>query len=203
MTRRGSTSAGERTGRRPGQSTTRAEILAAARGSFAELGYDRTSVRGVAGRAGVDPALVHRFFGGKDDLLAAVLAGAMAPAERIPDVMGSDSASVGERLAAYFFWVWEESPSRDVLVGMLRSAVANEHAAALLRDFFAGEVLSRIAAPLEGDDARLRANLVSSQLVGLALLRYILRFEPLASAQPEAIAAAIAPTLQRYLTGEL
>lgn len=192
-----------RTGRRPGRSTTRAEILAAARASFAELGYDGTSVRGVAAKAGVDPALVHRFFGSKDDLLVAALTVAMKPSERIPELMEGEVSTLGERLFRYFLSIWEEPPSREVLIGMLRSAATNEHAATLLREFISREVLARVAAPLGCKDAELRATLVGSQLVGLAMVRYIVRIDPLASASPETLAAALAPTLQRYLTEQL
>jgi AcrR family transcriptional regulator len=202
MNRR-STPQGARTGRRPGPSTTRAEILEAARASFAELGYDRTSVRGVAARAGVDPALIHRFYGSKDDLLAAALTVALRPGERIPELMEGDVSALGERLVHYFLSVWEESPSREVLIGMLRSAATNERAAAQLREFFGHEVLGRIATRLGHDDAELRATLASSQLLGLAMARYVIRFGPLASADVQTIVAAIAPTLQRYLTEEL
>jgi AcrR family transcriptional regulator len=203
MTDRRPTPRGERTGRRPGPSTTRADILAAARASFAELGYDRTSVRGIAARAGVDPALVHRFFGSKDDLLVAALTVMMSPRERIPDLMEGEQTELGERLMRYFLSVWEQSPSREVLIGMLRSSMSNEHAATLLREFFGGEVLARVAGALGHEDARLRATLVASQLLGVAMVRYIIRIEPLASASAETIVAAYAPTLQRYLTEEL
>jgi AcrR family transcriptional regulator len=198
-----SNSRGARTGRRPGPSTTRAEILEAARASFAELGYDRTSVRGVAARAGVDPALIHRFYGSKDDLLAAALTAALKPGERIPELMEGDASALGERIVRYFLSVWEQSPSREVLIGMLRSAATNERAAAQLREFFGREVLGRIAAQLGHEDAELRATLVSSQLLGVAMARYIILFGPLVSAARETIVAAIAPTLQRYLTEEL
>jgi AcrR family transcriptional regulator len=192
-----------RTGRRPGPSTTRADILEAARASFAELGYDRTSVRGVATRAGVDPALVHRFYGSKDDLLAAALTVALNPGERIPELMEGDVGALGERVVRYFLSVWEQSPSREVLIGMLRSAATNERAAAQLRQFFGREVLGRIAARLGHEDAELRATLAGSQLLGLAMARYIIRFDPIASAEPQTIVATIAPTLQRYLAEEL
>jgi AcrR family transcriptional regulator len=192
-----------RTGRRPGPSTTRADILEAARASFAELGYDRTSVRGVAARAGVDPALVHRFYGSKDDLLAAALTVALNPGERIPELMEGDVGALGERVVGYFLSVWEQSPSREVLIGMLRSAATNERAAAQLRQFFGREVLGRIAARLGHEDAELRATLAGSQLLGLAMARYIIRFDPIASAEPQTIVATIAPALQRYLTEEL
>ena len=192
-----------RTGRRPGPSTTRAEILVAARSGFAEGGYDGTSVRAVAARAGVDPALVHRFFGSKDDLLVAALAMDMEPETRIPELMAGGRSGLGERLVRYFLSVWEESESGQVLVAMLRSASTSERAAALLREFIGSQVLSRIAEALEVEDAQLRVTLMSSQLIGIAMLRYILRYEPLASAPPETIVAAYAPTLQRYLTASL
>jgi AcrR family transcriptional regulator len=171
--------------------------------SFAELGYDRTSVRGVAARAGVDPALVHRFYGSKDDLLAAALTVALNPGERIPELMEGDASALGERVVRYFLSVWEQSPSREVLIGMLRSAATNERAAAQLREFFGREVLGRVAAQLGHEDAELRATLAGSQLLGLAMARYIIRFDPLASADAQTIVATIAPTLQRYLTEEL
>jgi AcrR family transcriptional regulator len=193
---------GGRTGRRPGASTTRGEILTAARASFAELGYDRTTMRGVAGRAGVDPALVHRFFGSKDELLTAALAVAANPAGRIPEVMEGDPTRLGERVVRYFLSVWDRPSSGEVMIGMLRSAATNERAAKLMRDFLSEEILSRIAAPLD-EKGRLRATLMSSQLLGLATLRYILRVEPLASASTDTIVAALAPTIQHYLAEDL
>jgi AcrR family transcriptional regulator len=192
-----------RTGRRPGPSTTREEILAAARRRFAAHGYDGTSVRAIAAEAGVDPALVHRFFGSKDDLLVAALDVAMAPSEGLEAAVAGDPDTLAERVVAYFLSVWEEQPRRDVLVAMLRSAATNEHAAGLLRDFIGREVLGRVAAAIDDDRPALRATLVGSQLVGLATVRYIVRIEPLASASPEAVAAVVAPTLRRYLTGPL
>jgi AcrR family transcriptional regulator len=193
----------QRRGRRPGPSTTRAEILAAARANFAELGYDGTSVRGIATRAGVDPALVHRFFGSKDDVLVAALTVDMNPAERIPELMAGDPGALGERLIGYFLGVWEDGPSSEILMGLLRSAATNERAAALLREFIGSQVLSRVADALHEEDAELRATLMSSQLIGIAMLRYVLRYEPLVSASAATITAAYAPTIQRYLTEPL
>src|SRR5262249_47595409 len=171
MSERRRTPAKQRTGRRPGPSTTRAEILAAARAGFAELGYDGTSMRGIAARAGVDPALVHRFFGCKDDVLVAALAVDMRPEERIPELMTGDPDALGERLIRYFLSVWEESESGEVLVAMLRSAATSDRAATLLREFLGGQVLSRVAAELGREDPQMRATLMSSQLIGIAMLR--------------------------------
>src|SRR6478609_2891950 len=113
MPSRPTTPRAARRGRRPGPSTTRAEILAAARASFAELGYDATSVRGIAARACVDPALVHRFFGSKDEVLLAALAMDMKPDERIPELMACDRDALGERLVVYFLSVWDGSESGE------------------------------------------------------------------------------------------
>lgn len=192
-----------RSGRRPGPTTSRDEILTAARASFAERGYAETSVRAVAARAGVDPALVHRFFGSKDDLLMAALSLVMRPDERIPELVKGDRESLGERLVGYFLSVWETPPSRDVMLAMLRSAATNERAAELLRDFVTRELLGRVAAALDPETAPMRAALAGSQLVGLAMARYLVRLEPVASASAETVAAAVAPTLQRYLVGEV
>ena len=192
-----------RTGRRPGQSTTRDEIVAAARESFAKRGYDGTSLRAVAASAGVDPALVRRFFGSKEGLLVAALTATLSPGERLAEVMSHDLDSLGEQIIGHVLSVWEKPASRDVLIGMIRSACTNARAARLLRDFFAGQVLARLASALDDDEALLRASLVGSQIVGLAFYRYVLKVEPLASASAETLRAIFGPILQRSLTGPL
>jgi AcrR family transcriptional regulator len=192
-----------RTGRRPGPSTTREEILAAARECFARRGYDGTSLRAVAAKAGVDPVLVRRFYGSKQGLLVAALTATFRPSEDVAEVMSGDLETLGDQILAYTLGVWEQAPSRDMLVGMIRSACTNEHAAMLLRDFFAGQILARIAGALSAEDADLRASAIGSQIVGLAFYRYVLKVEPIASAAPETLRAAFGPTLQHYLTGSL
>ena len=194
---------GRRTGRRPGPSTTREDIVAAARESFAEHGFDGTSVRRVATRAGVDPALVRRFFGSKEGLMLAALDVAMAPGTRLAEVVRTDPARLGEHVVAYMLSVWEEPPNRDVMVGMIRAACTNRRAAELLREYIAGQVLARLAGTVDDAGAGLRASLVGSQIVGVAFYRYVVGIEPLASAPPETLAATVGPTLQRYLTGDL
>ena len=133
----------------------------------------------------------------------ATLAVVMRPAERVPDVVEGGLDGPEERIVRYFLSVWEAPPSREVMVAMVRSAATHEHAAALLREFIGREVLGRLAGVLGGDDAPLRASLVGSQLLGVAMLRHVVKLEPLASAPPEVVAAAVAPTLRRYLTGDL
>jgi AcrR family transcriptional regulator len=192
-----------RSGRRPGDSKTREEILAAARAAFAEDGYDGSSIRGIARRAGVDPSLVHHYFGGKEELfLAAVqLPGRML--DEVDSLMGKEVDELGEAIVRTYLSVWEGDDGGGPMMAILRSAASNEQAASMLRAGVTHFVLERLAGKLEAPDARLRVSLVGSQIVGLAFARYIVRVEPLASADPATIVAAVAPTIQRYLTGEL
>jgi AcrR family transcriptional regulator len=192
-----------RTGRRPGESGTRDAILEAARREFAQHGYDRATIRAVAGGAGVDPALVHYFFGTKAELFAAAMQLPINPAEAAEAMLAGEPERIGERLIGTFLAVWDYAPNRDVFLGLLRSAVTDEHAATLLREFAVRELFGRVAAALGTPDAELRASLVFSQIFGLAVARYILRVEPLASAPGQVVAAAVGPTVQRYLTGDL
>jgi AcrR family transcriptional regulator len=188
-----------RTGRRPGHSGTREKILGAARANFARQGYDRTTVRMVARSARVDPKLVLHFFGSKHDLFVAAMSLPLDPSRFIDQVTAPGLAGMGERVVGTFIAVWD-SPEGRHLVGLLRSVVGHEGAAAMMREFFTHAVLGRLAATLEMDDPRRRATLVASQLFGLAFARYVLRLEPLASASPDDLARWVGPTVQRYLT---
>jgi AcrR family transcriptional regulator len=192
-----------RTGRRPGLSGTREAILDAARRAFAEHGYQRATVRGVAELAGVDPALVHHYFGTKQGLFVAAVQLPVNPVEQLSALLADDPELVGQRMIGVFLSVWDLAANNSPLLALVRSAVSDEQAAAMLREFITEEVLGRIAEGLGSPDAKLRATLVGSQLVGLMMARYIIRVEPLASAPPAVVAAAIGPTLQRYLTGDI
>lgn len=192
-----------RTGRRPGESGTRDTILEAARREFAQHGYDRATIRGVARGAGVDPALVHYFFGAKTELFTAAMQLPVNPAELAQALLAGDTERIGERLIGTFLSVWDHAANRDVFIALIRSAVTDEHAATLLREFAVRELFGRVAAALGTPDAELRASLVFSQILGLAVARYILRIEPLASTPAEVVAAAVGPTVQRYISGDL
>jgi len=192
-----------RTGRRPGASGTKEAILDAARRAFAEHGYQRATVRGVAELAGVDPALVHHYFGTKQALFVAAVRLPVNPVERLSAVLADDPERVGERMIEVFLSVWDHSANNSPMLALVRSAVGDEQAAAMLREFITEEVLGRIAEELGSPDARLRATLAGSQLIGLMMARYIIRVEPLASAPAAQLAAAVGPTLQRYLTGDI
>ncbi|THA76285.1 TetR/AcrR family transcriptional regulator [Streptomyces sp. A0642] len=180
----------------------RTRILEAARTEFAERGYDKTSVRGIAKAAGVDAALVHHYFGTKDEVFAAAIELSFEPALVVPAILGGDKEGLGERLARYFIAIWENPASRTPLLAVMRSALTNDAAANVLRGFVLRRLLGRIAEQLDVPDPTFRAELAASHMVGIAMLRYVLRTEPLASAPPERIIALVAPTLQRYLTGD-
>jgi AcrR family transcriptional regulator len=192
-----------RTGRRPGVSGSREAILDAARREFAEHGYQHATIRGVAELAGVDPALVHHYFGKKQELFVAAVRLPVNPVEQLAAVLAEDPDQVGERLVGTFLSIWDNAADRSPLLALVRSAVGDEDAAAMLREFITEEVLGQIARRLGSPDARLRATLVGSQLVGLLMARYIIKVEPLASAPAAQVAAAVGPTVQRYLTGDV
>jgi AcrR family transcriptional regulator len=188
-----------RSGRRPGAGGTREKILAAARSHFGEAGYEGATIRGIAGKAGVDPALVLHYFGSKEGVFLAAVELPINPAEVIPRLLAPGLDGLGRRLVRFFLDTWE-SPAGSPMLGLIRSMVGNERAAALMRDFISREVLGRLAEALELDHPQLRASLAASQLVGLAMLRYVVKVEPLASAAPDEVADWVAPGVQRYLT---
>lgn len=179
---------------------TRDRILAAAREEFSERGYDKTSVRGIAKTAGVDSALVHHYFGTKDDVFAAAIELSFEPTLVVPQILGQGSAGIGERLARFFIGVWENPATRAPMLAVIRSALTHEAAAKVLRGFVLRRLLERVAAELDVPDPRFRAELAASHMVGIVILRYVIQVEPLASVDPEDIVRMVAPTLQRYLT---
>ncbi|WP_217167193.1 TetR/AcrR family transcriptional regulator [Streptomyces sp. AC512_CC834] len=180
---------------------TRDHILATAREEFSERGYEKTSVRGIAKAAGVDSSLVHHYFGTKEQVFAAAIEVAFAPALRAPEAIGDGPLDeVGERLTRFIFGLWENPTTRTPLLAIVRSAVNNETAAAVFRRLIAAQLLRRVAAQLDLPDAELRAELAAAQLVGCAMLRYVIKVEPLASADAEQIIARVAPVVQGHLT---
>ncbi|MEU6535957.1 TetR family transcriptional regulator [Streptomyces sp. NPDC047000] len=193
-----------RRGRPPGTESagTRDRILTAARGEFSERGYEKTSVRGIAKSAGVDSALVHHYFGTKEQVFEAAVAVVLAPALNAPDALAdAPVAELGERLARYFFSVWENPVTRTPLLAIVRSAVNNDTAVAVFRRLVVGQLLRRITAGLDLPDADLRLELAASQLVGCMMLRYVIGVEPLASVDAEVIITRVAPVVQLHLTG--
>jgi AcrR family transcriptional regulator len=186
-------------GRRPGTSGTREAILAAARRQFAERGYDRTSLRAIAGEAGVDPALVTHFFGSKQRLFVEVVEFPVDPAEVLPAILAGDRETLGQRFAELLVSLLEDPDARARITGIVRAASSEPEVARAVRDLLTREIWAPAAALLDVDDAELRINLVGSQIVGLVMARHIVGAEPLASLSPQKLVAAIGPNLQRYL----
>ena len=193
-----------RSGRRPGKQDTRESILEAARAAFAEKGYDQASIRAIAADAKVDPALVHHYFGTKEKLFLASLNAPINPGELIPQALQGPPEQAGERLIRMALHVWD-SPAGSAALAVFRSALSNEWSARLLREFVVTQILRRAVSELVADpaEAEMRSALVATQIGGTIVMRYVLRLEPLASADPEALVAAIGPNIQRFLTGPL
>lgn len=179
----------------------RDRILDAAREEFSERGYDKTSVRGIAKAAGVDSALVHHYFGTKEQVFEAAVEVAFSPVLVVREaVVEGPLDGVGERMTRAIFGLWENPATRTPLLAIVRSAVNNEAAAAVFRRLVSSQLLYRIARKLDLPDAELRAELAAAQLVGTAMLRYVIKVEPLASADLEQIIARVAPVVQAHLT---
>jgi AcrR family transcriptional regulator len=192
-----------RTGRRPGKADTQAQILDAARREFAARGYAGATMRGIAAAGGVDPALVHHYFGSKRQLFVASLQLPFDPAEVLAAGVHGDPAQAGERIVRMLLRIWSTEQGRSTMQSLLRSALSDEEVLRMLRQFMVETVVAPIVLQLAPDHHRLRAGLLASQVIGLAMVRYIARMEPLSSADPDTVVAAVAPTLQRYLTGDL
>ena len=190
-----------RTGRRPGQTSTRGSILVAAGGCFAARGFDATSMRQVAAVAGVDSALVRRFFGSKEQLFTEVATALIVPERALAAVAAGAPEAAGERLVRYFLSLLGEVSQPGPFLGVIRSAVVSEHAAGLLRRLLAEQVLGELAASFRSETADLGAALAASQLVGLAVARYAVRLDALAAADTEDLIPWVAPVIQSYLSG--
>ena len=186
-----------RSGRRPGPTTSREAILEAARRQFAETGYQVASMRGIAAEAGVDAALVIHFFGSKEQLFRAAITWPFDPGVLAARIRSSGPAGLSERLAGTFLGFWDDPQTSAQLLALLRSAMTNERFARLLREFVVTQLFHHL--PLEGPDRELRKELAAAHLLGVAVLRHVLRMEPLASASIDEVVERVAPTLDRYL----
>jgi AcrR family transcriptional regulator len=176
----------------------REAILDAARKHFASRGFEGATMRGIAREADVDPALVSYYFGSKSALFVESLRLPVNPRDAIAAVLAEGTDGLGTRLVTRFLQVWDNPATGEPIVGVLRSASSQPE---LLRAFVEQQILPRLAPAIGGPDAELRATAVATQMLGLALARYVLRVEPIASAPPEAVVALIGPTVQRYVDG--
>jgi AcrR family transcriptional regulator len=197
-----------RTGRRAGDSGTREAILESAREQFAEHGYEGATIRAIAAAARVDPALVHHFYGTKERLFAAAMQLPFVPSEAITAALADRPAGqpAGAHLVRTALGLWDTPGVREAFVGILRSALTSDQAAAMLREFVSGAILAPVASLVGGTDPEqtpFRTSLVGSHMLGLALARYVLQLPPVAAADADSLAAAIGPTIDRYLTGDI
>lgn len=187
-----------RPGRRPGAHHTADRILDTALAMFAESGLESVTVRAIAAQADVDAALVHHFFRSKEGLFTAAVAGAAVP-DGLPELLRDPPAAAGEALVALFLTHWEQPEVRPRLLAVLRSVPSSPVAAGLLRDCL-DEHLAAALAGAGADRARERAALIGALLIGLAIVRYVLRSEPLAGLPVDRAASAAGPVLGVYLT---
>jgi AcrR family transcriptional regulator len=186
-----------RTGRRPGQTETREDILTAARQLFGERGYDGTTIRGIAAEAGVNPALVHHFFGTKDKVFLAALNLPIDPGAVVARLTAGPREEIAQRLLRMFLELWREPDSRASFLALMRSVSTNERAAMMLRQFIERVMLARLAEAL--DISKLRLTGMVSQVMGIAMVRFIVGVEPIASVGEEELVDLVAPVIQRYL----
>ncbi len=190
-------------GRRPGGSHTREQVLTAAGELFSELGFERTTMRKVAARANVDPALIHHYFVNKEGLLAAALV-LPVDAEALLAGLDADPEHAGEAVIRRVLGVWESDPqTRRRLLGLIRVGLSHEYAAGVLRDLLGRTVLTALGRVVAEDHQSLRGALVGTQMGGLLLGRYVLGIPGVRDATPEQLARAIGPVLQHYLTGPI
>jgi AcrR family transcriptional regulator len=169
---------------------TKAVILAAARERFAESGYEAATIRAIAADANIDPSMVMRYFGNKDQLFAAAAEFDL----RFPDLSELPPDELGHALVSHFLTRWQED---DALVVLLRSSTTNAEAAQQMKDIFAAQLMPAIAKFMP-DDAPRRAGLIATQVLGMALCRFVLRLPPVVAMSREELVEWLGPTLQRY-----
>jgi AcrR family transcriptional regulator len=215
----GSVAGRRRTGRRgsgrpAGESFTRDAIVESARAQFADHGYRGATIRGIAAAAGVDPALVHHYYGTKEALFAAAMRLPVVPSEVLAAALSGGRArsaepGIGALLVSTALTLWESAELKDTFLGLLRSAVTNEQASVMLREFISETILSTVArvagpgghaAPAE---AEYRAAMVATQMLGLGMTRLVFQLTAVVGASVEELAATVGPTVERYLTGEI
>jgi AcrR family transcriptional regulator len=191
-----------RTGRwRTGQQNKQ-RIVDAARENFMRDGYERATVRKIAGDAGVDVAMVYYFFGNKEGLFgASVLTGPQHPLHQMASLLDESTEQIGRRLVRGFLEHWDDGGVFEPLLTLWRSASIQPQARSMLHDALAGPMAERVAAEFKVSDPELRVELVASHLMGLAFARYQLKIEPIASTPVDDLVALVGPTVERYLTG--
>jgi AcrR family transcriptional regulator len=178
-------------------------VLAAARRAFTEKGYDAASLRQIAGDAGVDQGMLRHYYTDKAGLFRAAMELPIDLQAMLAGLLAGGRDGLGERLLRWFLGQLDGTREHSPMVILVRSAVSHDESTRMLREFVTAQVLGPLAAAMDTPDGELRASLVGSQMIGLVMARYIVRVEPLASADHDTVVAAVAPTLQRYLSGSI
>jgi len=187
-----------RAGRRPGRPDTREQILSSARQLFADLGYDRTTIRGVAESAGVDSRLVTHYFGSKQRLFVAAAEPPIDPETVLPPLL-QDADDPAAAFAGFIAALLDDPDYQRLSTGLIRAAASEPEAADMARDFLKERILVPAARLLGADAPELRASLLAAQIVGLVFARNIIRFEALLTLDRPSLAAALTPVMRRYL----
>ena len=191
-------STGRKPGRRPGDpEVTRQAILAAARSVFSDAGFERATIRGIASRAGVDPALIHHHFGAKQELFIAAHQLPFDPAQLIESLQEVPPEQRGEQIVRMYLNVFglPDSPA----LSLLRAATTNESAARMLREFLQAVLLDNAVALTNATDARLRVALIGSHMIGVLFARNVVGVPELSERSVEELVTVLAPTVDRYL----
>ncbi|TCC41173.1 TetR/AcrR family transcriptional regulator [Kribbella speibonae] len=195
------TTTGRTPGRRPGGPDTRGEIVRAARESFADKGFAATSIRAVARQAGVDAALVHHYFDSKDELFIEAMALPLDPRQVAAAILNGTREDLGRRIVTVFLGVWESDEGQQRMKAMLRSVVTSDEVARIMREGMTRMILEPVSQFIDLPDAKLRVGLIAGHLIGMALTRYVVELEPVASADLDTLVERIAPAIQQYVSG--
>ncbi len=182
-----------------GSDEVRDAVLDAARAAFHSKGYARTTVKGVAAMAGVAPSVVSKYYANKESMFAAAMRLPFDPSSAVPELLAPGLEGMGERLVRGTFDIFSDEETRDDLMALFQAGASAGRASQSIREFLEESVVDRLAATVGIPDARMRAALISSHLIGLAMIRYIVRLEPLASAPEDQIVKMYAPMIQDLL----
>ncbi|MFC4533755.1 TetR family transcriptional regulator [Sphaerisporangium dianthi] len=196
----GAAPGGRRPGRRRGSADTRGQIVAAARKIFAEKGFDKATIRGIAREAAVDPALVHHYFDTKEGIFVEAMRLPVDPGTVLPLILAGPRDEIGERLVRFLLTMTADPDAREPILALMRSAMTNDQVVVMIREFVTMAVFNRVVEGLGISPVRMEV--AFSQMFGVVLMRYVLRLEPLASAEIDELVEILAPTIQRYLGGD-
>lgn len=193
-----------RRGRRQGEPVSRDVVLDAAKRRFAEDGYEKTTLRAIAKDAGVDASMVLYLFGSKDELFRESIRLILDPDLLVTAMAAGEADGIGARLVTVYLQIWENPTSGASMAAMLSSALSNPDASNAFHEFMREYVLTAVSSVIGvGDEARLRALLAATNLIGTAVLRYILKVSPMADLSADEVRTLIAPSVQRYLTADI